>query len=337
MNDPLQSDPITNVLENLYLPRWQGVQWTLPGRWGLRIPDGFVCMYVVTRGGGWFLPEHPQSAPVRLFSGDHLITTSGHGHQVLRDLHCEGEPVADRLIDPGYPLQCDGNTTELLYAQFELGNLSVNPLSSALPELVRLNHRRDTDLKICLQLLDTLHSVRCAMNDGWQLVVRKLAEIIFVQTIAAELTRSTRLASPNNDGGLLHAVTDGVIGPVIKSVLESPEYPWTVPKLARIAKVSKSAFSERFRNLVGMPPLQYVTELRMQKACQLLRESRVEIAKIATLVGYESPSSFSNAFKRWYGSSPVDCRRKATLPQPGRKMAATRSNQSSEVAATDSS
>ena len=47
----------------------------------------------------------------------------------------------------------------------------------------------------------------------------------------------------------------------------------------------------------------------MGKSRRLLRDSDVEIGEIAYLVGYESPSSFSNVFKRWHGISPIEYRR----------------------------
>jgi AraC-like DNA-binding protein len=108
---------------------------------------------------------------------------------------------------------------------------------------------------------------------------------------------------------MMRAATDAVIGPVLRVMVEKPEAPWTVPQMARLGKVSKSAFSDRFRRLVGLPPLQYLTEIRMGKSRRLLRDSDVEIGEIAYLVGYESPSSFSNVFKRWHGISPIEYRR----------------------------
>jgi AraC-like DNA-binding protein len=72
---------------------------------------------------------------------------------------------------------------------------------------------------------------------------------------------------------------------------------------------AKSAFSERFREVVGKPPLQYLTEYRIRKACQLLRDTRLGVKEISSQVGYDSASSFSNAFKRWMGKSPGAFRR----------------------------
>jgi AraC-like DNA-binding protein len=110
-------------------------------------------------------------------------------------------------------------------------------------------------------------------------------------------------------GNWIQAALDSAIGPVLAMLHESPAKPWTVAMLARQAHMAKSAFSERFRAAVGQPPLKYLTEYRVKLACQLLRGSDFGVKEIAKSVGYESASSFSNAFKRWVGVSPADYRR----------------------------
>ncbi|EMI46467.1 AraC family transcriptional regulator [Rhodopirellula sp. SWK7] len=304
-------DPIAELLEKLYLPQWNAVEWTFPAHWGLSVPADVVSMYVFTQGSGWFVPDAPGSEPIRLMAGDHLITTRGTAHRMLHTLDCPAEPIAERISDPTWHIPNGPDSTAILYAQFSLRELKQNPLSIGLPEVIHLNHRADPVLRSCIPILDVLSTVKREAEHGWQLTVRKLAEIIFIKTLSVELTHGSNGANGNGDKHLMHAVTDATVGPVLKALVQSLGDPWTVPKMAKMANVSKSAFSERFRNLVGTPPLQYLTEIRMQNACELLRESPIEIANIATLVGYESPSSFSNAFKRWNGKSPAEYRRNA--------------------------
>ncbi len=303
------TDPITELLETLYLPDWKAVEFSFPNRWGLRVPDDTVSMYVFTQGGGWFQSEDPGAQPVRVIAGDHLVTAQGRAHRILRELDCDAEPIADRINDPTWHIPLGNGQTVFVYAQFRLSELTQNPLAIGLPDVIHLNHRRDEELKSCVALLDLLQATQREANAGWQLTVRKLAELVFIKTLAAELKCGVPSTSKRGDSQILQAMTDQAIGPVLKQLLTSPQLPWVVPQMARLAKISKSAFSERFRNCVGSPPLQYLTEIRMHKACRLLRESTVEIANIATLVGYESPSSFSNAFKRWSGNSPAEYRR----------------------------
>lgn len=87
------------------------------------------------------------------------------------------------------------------------------------------------------------------------------------------------------------------------------DHPWTVESMARLIFVSRSTFAQRFHEQLGVPPLEYLYKLRMEHAQKLLKESHIEIAAIGKMVGYDSPSSFSSAFKRFYGHSPIIFRR----------------------------
>ncbi len=144
---------------------------------------------------------------------------------------------------------------------------------------------------------------------GWQAVVTEVVRTLFTQLIRA-LTLNMDLEPESTErGNWIRAALDSSIGPVLALLHDSPAKPWTVAMLARQAHMAKSAFSERFRAAVGQPPLKYLTEYRVKLACQLLRETDFGVKEIAKNVGYESASSFSNAFKRWVGLSPADYRR----------------------------
>jgi AraC-like DNA-binding protein len=88
-----------------------------------------------------------------------------------------------------------------------------------------------------------------------------------------------------------------------------PEQPWTVEALAREAAMSRSAFSDRFRALVGEAPIRYVTRLRLERSARMLRRSDGTIAEIARTVGYGSEESLSRAFKSRFGVGPTSFRR----------------------------
>jgi transcriptional regulator GlxA family with amidase domain len=86
-----------------------------------------------------------------------------------------------------------------------------------------------------------------------------------------------------------------------------------VANLAEQIPMSRSAFSARFTELVGQPPMQYLTTWRMIKATELLKESQLGMKDVAIKVGYESEVSFSKAFKRWAGVAPSFYRQKLSL------------------------
>jgi AraC-like DNA-binding protein len=73
--------------------------------------------------------------------------------------------------------------------------------------------------------------------------------------------------------------------------------------------LSRSALHERFVQLIGQPPMQYLTQWRMQVAAGLLRSGNANVASIALEVGYDSEAAFARAFKRATGLPPATWRR----------------------------
>ena len=87
-----------------------------------------------------------------------------------------------------------------------------------------------------------------------------------------------------------------------------PEHPWTVAELATAAGLSRAAFARRFTDVVGEPPMTFLTGWRLALAADLLREPGATLASVARQVGYSTPFALSTAFKRQHGVSPRDHR-----------------------------
>jgi AraC-like DNA-binding protein len=68
--------------------------------------------------------------------------------------------------------------------------------------------------------------------------------------------------------------------------------------------MSRTTFAVRFKAIVGVAPLTYLTEWRMRLAQRALREGNAPVSELAALLGYGSESAFSNAFKRVTGDAP---------------------------------
>jgi AraC-like DNA-binding protein len=107
------------------------------------------------------------------------------------------------------------------------------------------------------------------------------------------------------------ALTAPAVGPALRLLHERPAHRWTVAALAAETGLSRAAFAARFTQLVGEPPLTYLTGWRMTLAADLLRDTDATVAAIAHQVGYEDPFAFSAAFKRAHGTSPSAWRRQA--------------------------
>jgi AraC-like DNA-binding protein len=109
-----------------------------------------------------------------------------------------------------------------------------------------------------------------------------------------------------------HAEHDDVVGPALRLIYNNPAHPWTVANLAAAVGSSRAVFARRFADLVGEPPIAFLTGWRLALAADLLRDPTMTIAAVARQVGYSTPFALSSAFKRTYGVSPNVHRRKAS-------------------------
>ena len=108
--------------------------------------------------------------------------------------------------------------------------------------------------------------------------------------------------------GWLAGLRDPVVGNALGALHGEPREPWTVERLAHVVGLSRSVLAERFTELVGTPPMQYLALWRMQLASRLLLEGG-HVAVVAAEVGYESEAAFSRAFKKLVGQAPATWRR----------------------------
>ena len=127
---------------------------------------------------------------------------------------------------------------------------------------------------------------------------------------------------PTDGAGWLAGLRDRFIGRSLALMHEQPAQSWTIDELGRRVGLSRSALHERFVQLIGMPPMQYLAQWRMQAAARLLLETRSTVAAIALDVGYESEAAFARAFKRLVGRPPAAWRRErdaAAVSPPSRR------------------
>jgi AraC-like DNA-binding protein len=105
--------------------------------------------------------------------------------------------------------------------------------------------------------------------------------------------------------GWLAGLRDRLVGRVLALMHEDPARHWGIDELGRRVGLSRSALHERFVQLIGVPPMQYLAQWRMQVASRMLVDTRANVAAIALEVGYDSEAAFARAFKRLVGKPPA--------------------------------
>jgi AraC-like DNA-binding protein len=131
-----------------------------------------------------------------------------------------------------------------------------------------------------------------------------------------ERTRCRERALAPETGGWLAGLRDTGIGRAIRLLHAEPAHHWTLTDLAREAGLSRTVLAERFSELLGMPPMTYLVNWRMQPAASMLSAGSIPLTQVAAAIGDESEAAFSRALKRSTALSPTQWRRNAN---PGRE------------------
>ena len=267
---------------------------------------------MIARGNCWLtVQDGPEAVP--LTGGDCFLIGPGRSYTLRDALDTPTKSFCDAVKGSNVVAYGGGGApTTIVSGLFSFETPSVGPMGRILPGLilVRSDQARTLALHTTIQLLA---SELVEGAPGSEVTATRLAEVLFIQTIRAHIA----IGSESCKQGWLRAIFDPQIGTALKAVHDNVGNPWTVESLAAAAGRSRSAFAARFKELLGQTPLDYVTEWRMQKAIQLLRERDPKLVDVALAVGYESDAAFSKAFKRLVGDTPGEYRR-SVLSQSAR-------------------
>ncbi len=282
--------------------------------WSIWVDDRApLALVAALRGEAWV--TIPGSEPARLAAGEVAIVCGpepyafadppGTPTQVvaLPGGMCTtttGESVMDSLRRG---VRTMGNTTtgstEVLIGTYEHVNELGGRLLGALPRLVVVPA---TDLGA--PLVDLLGAEMVKEAPGQQVVLDRLLDLLVVAVLR------TWFARAEDTPGWFRASSDPVVGPALRLLQDNPAHPWTVAGLATEVGASRATLARRFTDLVGEPPMTYLTERRLALAADLLKEPGTTVGAVARQVGYANPFALSAAFKRVHGFSPREYRRR---------------------------
>jgi len=279
--------------------------------WCLRIEDNApLTIAAVVRGGAWVTVDTAPDDPAQLEAGDVMLCRGPTPYSVADD----PSTAPQVIIGPGQvcttvggdkafgdieqSVRTWGNSSEgetlLVTGTYDRASQVSQRLLSALPALSIV--RRDEWENPVLAML-AAEVVRD--QPGQSAILDRVLDLLCLTTVRACLTRPGATAP-----AWYRAMSDPVVGPALELMHNNPAHPWTVANLGAAVGASRAAFARRFTDLVGEPPLTYLTRWRLDVAMDHLHDDDMTIAQIADVVGYENPFAFSNAFKRHTGLSP---------------------------------
>jgi AraC-like DNA-binding protein len=300
---------LSDALECLGLCSWIPGRFELTAPWGLQVATHLGWFYLIVRNS-CLLGIEGGDAPVSVAAGDLIIVFQGREHH-LRDRADSPVVAIQNLLEPRHferrePLLHGGGgkCTSLLCGCFVVDGLERSPLRAALPAFVKVKGEEEHAAPYVGHIARLLETEALAGEPGSQSVINRLLRILLIKALQGYLSEL-----PEGSTNWLRALTDPDIGRALGFMHAQPEVHWTVASLAERVAMARSTFAARFTEMVGKPPLEYLTQWRMQKACFLLRTTRARLKEVAAQVGYESTSAFSKAFAHSAGAAPGAYRR----------------------------
>ncbi len=259
-----------------------------------------LISYHIITDGRCFGGLHGE-APVELGPTDVIVFPHGDAHLISSERGKKFTPHVNSTQLVKYPstarIGSDGpSTTSFICGFLGCDRGPFNPLLASLPHVMHLRGMSKNWIgAFTQQLIDESRSGRA----GSESVLTRLAEVMFIEVLRRYVDEL-----PPGQTGWLAGLQDAVVGRVLMLLHSRPADPWTLPDLAREASTSRSALAERFTAMIGQPPIQYLTQWRMQVAANLLTQSGAKVSAIGAQVGYESEAAFSRAFKKATGVAP---------------------------------
>lgn len=314
---PESTDPLGETLHMLRLTGTLYCRGEFTAPFSIEIPDleGVMTFLVVTSGRCWL--QVTDAEPRLLDQGNLALIPHGIPHIVSSDPTLQPDPLfelpVEKISDRYEHMRHGGGgeLTQTMYGVIRFDDVAARQLLRLLPKTIYIDGWHDDAGGWLQSTLRFIASEAASLKPGGETVITRLADVVVIQAIRSWLEHS-----PDADQGWLGALRDRQIGRALALIQKDPANDWSVATLADAVAMSRSAFSARFTQLVGMSPGRYLTDWRMQVARKRLLDSGDSVAVIASDLGYQSEAAFCRAFKRTFDLSPGSVRRSIARPSP---------------------
>ena len=273
------------------------------GRWAVRRSMAYAGFGLVLAGECWLSVDGYET--VRLATGDFVLVPAGRTFTIASDVACEVVSLDAQEAPACQAGQVRYGDPDLepdfkqLGGYFQLNTVNCSLLAVLLPTVI---HIQASDLAAgrLRRTIDSIVEEALADRPGRDLVVDRLIEVLLVEALRFGSEGVDAIGQP----GLLAGLADPLLARALRRLHGDVAHAWSVEELAREAGLSRSVFSERFSQKVGVPPMQYLMEWRMALAKAMLQRDAPPLEAVAAAIGYQSASAFSTAFRREVGSPP---------------------------------
>jgi AraC-like DNA-binding protein len=286
------AEPLSQALMKLVLEGTRNAALDAGGEWAVEFPakQGFTLI-LIQKGECWLSID---GRDLRLRSGDCLLITGGRDFCLSKNLAPKRKLHAYDLFSKarGGIAMCNGGGDFFSVGiEFKFRGHLPQILFGQLPPVIHV--LADSDQAAVLRWsFDRFGAEFRGNSVGKPLMLNHLAPIMLLQTIRIYLD------SAKQDNNWLVALSDPKLSKAIEAMHSDYKSGWSLERLAQTAGMSRSGFAQTFKKKIGIAPMDYLTNWRMQIACELLRSGNASLLATANSIGYGSESAFSVAFKK---------------------------------------
>ncbi|WP_426440281.1 cupin domain-containing protein [Bradyrhizobium genosp. P] len=244
------------------------------GRWSMRRSRvAYAGFGLVLAGECWLTVDGHET--LRLATGDFVLMPAGRAFTIASDLACEvislnaQEALACQAGEVRYGDPDLEPEFKQLGGYFELDSVNRSLLGDLLPTLIHIQ-ASDPAAGRLKRTIDSIVEEALAERPGRDLVVDRLVEVLLVEALRFRTESVDAIGRP----GLLVGLADPLLARALRRLHGDVAHAWSVEEMAKVAGLSRSAFSERFGQKVGVPPMQYLIEWRMALAKAMLLAPR---------------------------------------------------------------
>lgn len=240
--------------------------------------------------------------PVELGPGDFALLPEMPGFTLSSRLGLADVKPAFRALDDArytrHGSESDPVSMRMLGGYFKFDAANAALLVTLLPRVVVIRRAEPGSDRLA-RLVELIADEAGDDNACRDAVLQRLVEVLLIEALRLHATSPDRMQS-----GLIAGLSDPVLAPALHRLHADVAHRWTVEELARTAMASRAVFAQRFTQVVGVPPMQYLAHWRVALAMELLRAERLSAAQVAARVGYRSVAAFTTAFARVAGCPP---------------------------------
>ena len=315
----MSNDPLEDILALTEASSVVSGGFVAGAPWALRFPRPDKLKFAAIARGTCWLRVDGRDEGWELGEGDVILLSGRSGFVVADDL---ATPTQDayrvlRRRRSGFAEVGSGAEVVVLSGMVSLRAATASLLTEVLPEVmhVRAVSPRAAPLR---WIVEQLVEERDSSIPGARVASAQLAQLLFVQVLRAHIAGAGAIPS-----GWLRALGDEQLAPALRVMHGDPARRWTLAELAKASAMSRTSFAVRFKAIIGVAPITYLTRWRISLAQKRLRSDDTSVADIGESLGYASESAFSNAFKRVTGQAPRRYRQASRLARTA-SAAATR-------------